>query len=305
MNDLSRRQLLRAAGGVAVMGLAAACTTSVSGSPVPVPNPTPVKPPAPPNRLEKAKQAGTVTVLAITDDKPFSYQDSSGVTGEAVEVSKAAFTALGIRAVRFELISYEGVQQKLAAMAAAGQDDIACLAGATIFDEATCRITDPVPDFQYKISFMVPKGNPKKITTVDGVFKDKRTCAVLTVTPIATQLAGHTTLKPFQSPMAAMQAVAQGQVDCFPFYDVSLRELASVGAGTQLDVVGTSEIPGAAPMVAGFQFVKDEDTSLRDAFAGQLDIMRQNGQWLRIATRFGLTQDNAVPPGFAVDQLCR
>lgn len=306
MNDLSRRQLLRAAGGLAVLGLASACTTTVSGSAVPVAHPTPVTPPAPPDRLAKAKQAGSVTVLAITDAKPFSYQDSTGVTGEAVEVSKAVFTALGIRAVRFELTSYEAVQQKLAAMAAAGDDTVACFAGASIFDQAMCQITDPVPDFQYKISFAVKKGNPKKISTVADVYKNKRTCAVLSVTPIAQQLAGHAALKPFPSPVQAMQAVAQGQVDCFPFYDISLRQLASVGAGPQLDVVGSSDIPGAPPMAAGFQFIKHEDdTSLRDAFTAQLETLRQNGQWQQIATRFGLTQDNALPSGFSVDQACR
>jgi polar amino acid transport system substrate-binding protein len=305
MNDLSRRRLFRAAGGLAVLGLASACTSTVSGSPVPVPHPTPVAPPAPPNRLAKARQAG-VGVLAVADARPFSYQDSAGLTGETVEVSKAVFTALGIRAVRVELTSYEAVQQKLAAMAAAGDDSIACFGGATIFESAMCQATDPVPDFQYKIAFGVRKGNPKKITTMDDVVKGKRSCAVLTVTPLKEQLqaAGVSSLQPFVSPADAMKAVADGRADCFPFYDISLRQLASDNPVAGVDVVGSTEIPGAPPMIAGFQFLKDEDTSLRDAFAAQLETMRQNGQWLQIAGRFGLTQDNAVPQDYSNGQFC-
>ncbi|TDP97696.1 transporter substrate-binding domain-containing protein [Labedaea rhizosphaerae] len=305
MNDLSRRRLFRAAGGLAVLGLASACTSTVSGSPVPVPHPTPVQPPTPPNRLAKARQEG-VAVLAVTDARPFSYQDSSGLTGEVVEVSKAAFTALGIRAVKFELTGYEAVQQKLATMAAAGDDSIACFGGALIFEPSMCQTTDPVPDFQYKIAFGVQKGNPKKITTMDDVIKGKRSCAVLTGTPLKEQLqaAGVTSLPSFASPMDAMKAVADGRADCFPFYDISLRLLASDNPVAGVEVVGSTEIPGVQPMVAGFQFIKNEDTSLRDAFAAQLETMRQDGQWLQIAGRFGLNQDNAVPQDYSNGQFC-
>jgi polar amino acid transport system substrate-binding protein len=112
-------------------------------------------------------------------------------------------------------------------------------------------------------------------------------------------------IKQFPEPVAAMHAVAGGQADCFPFYDISVRQLVADGGPVPgLESATPFELPGSAPMVSGFQFIKRDDTSIRDAFTTQLTAMRQNGQWLQIASRFGLTAGNAVPPGFSVDQVC-
>jgi len=141
MTDFNRRQLFRAAGALGAVAVAAGCTTKVTGSAVPVPHPTPVKPP---DALAKLRQAGSVGVMAVANAKPFSYSEGSGITGEAVEVAKAAFTAIGIAAVKFELVDYPTAQQKLQVLTAAGEDSIACFAGASIFDDTMCQNTEPV-----------------------------------------------------------------------------------------------------------------------------------------------------------------
>lgn len=309
MTDFSRRRLFRAAGAFGAVALAAGCTTKVTGSAVPVPHPTPVEPPAPPDALAKARRAGSVGVLAVANAKPFSYSEASGITGEAVEVAKAAFTAIGIAAVKFELTDYQVAQQKIQVMTASGEDSIACFAGATIFDATMCQNTDPVPDFQYLVAFGVAKGNPKHIKTLADVVQGKRTVAAMTGVPLtdAVRRAGvpSSSIKQFANPIEAMQAVVHGQADCFPFYDISLRGLVEGAAVPGMDVTDGTQIPGAQPMAAGFQFLKrSEDTSIRDAFAAQLQKMRESGQWQQIASRFGLAPGNALPQGFTIDQVC-
>jgi polar amino acid transport system substrate-binding protein len=311
MNDLSRRRLFRAAGGLAVVGLTAGCTTSVSGSAVPVPHPTPVTPPGPPNNLQKARQAGTVTVMTISDDRPFSYKDpdGNGITGETVEVLKAIFPAIGIPKVSFELIDFAGARQKMLTLAAAGDDTFALFATGALLQAEDCERFDLVPDFRYLIAFGVPKGNPKNIKGLEDILNGTRTIATLTGSILDQQLrtggVPSSSIKQWPDPVTALKAVSQGQVDCFPFYDVSLRQLLADGALVQ-GVVATDgvELLSAPPMVSGYQFVKQDDMSIRDAFTAQLSTMQQNGQWLQIASRFGLTQGNAVPPGFSVDQVC-
>lgn len=312
MNDLSRRQLFRAAGGLAVVGLASACTTSVNGSAVPVPHPTPVTPPGPPNNLAKARQSGTVGVMAIANNQPFSYSDPAapgGLTGESIEVIREVFVAIGVPTVKYVLIDFPGAQQKMMAMAAAGDDSYAVFAGGVIFNSQYCQGFDQVPDFQYLIAFGVPKGNPKNIKGINDVLQGKRTVATITGATLEPYLEASgvpsTSIKRFPESTSALRAVAQGQADCFPFYDISLRQLVANGGPVQgMEVTEGFELPGLGPKVSGYQFIKQDDTSIRDAFTAQLATMKQNGQWLQIANRFGLTQANDVPSSFSIDQVC-
>ena len=171
------------------------------------------------------------------------------------------------------------------------------------------RLFDLVPDYQYLIAFGVPKGNPKNIKGINDVVQGKRTIATITGTTIGSMMraAGVPTssIKQFPEPITALRAVAQGQADCFPFYDISLRQLVADGGPVQgVEATAGFELPSSPPMVSGYQFVKQDDTSLRDAFAAQLRTMHDSGQWLQISSRFGLGQANAVPAGFTVDQVC-
>jgi polar amino acid transport system substrate-binding protein len=296
MSDISRRGFLRRASvlGAAAIGapaLLSACESTGGSSSS--------------DTLSQAKKNGFINV-GIAGEIPYGYTDKSGtVTGQAPEVARAIFKNLGVPEIRAKQVDFNALIQSLDAgdydMVAAGMDIL----------PARCKqATFSVPDYQALVAFLVPAGNPKKITNFDDV---KRTGVKIAGEVGAVESTYATDsgvpagqIMSFATPDEMLSAVTTGRVYAAMLTDISLKSLAAQNPSAKVEVTpGFKPVINGKPQaeVGGFVFRKDE-TSLVNAFNAQLTKMHSNGQWAQITKPFGFTSANIPPASLTTAALC-
>jgi polar amino acid transport system substrate-binding protein len=289
----TRRGFLRSSViGSAALGapaLLSGCTTVASASDV----------------LSGAKKAGYIKI-GIAGEIPYGYTSKSGqVTGEAPQVAKAVFAKLGVPQVRAIQVDFDALIPSLNAR----QFDMVC-AGMDILPARCQQATFSVPDYQALVAFLVPKGNPKQITSFTDV-KNKGITLAAEVGAVESTYAADAgvpsgQIKTFESPDEMLLAVTTGRAYAAVLTDISLKSLAAQNPGAPVEVTAGFEpvIDGKkSAEVGGFVFRKNE-SSLVSAFNAQLTDLHANGQWLKIAGPFGFTAANIPPPGLTTQELC-
>jgi polar amino acid transport system substrate-binding protein len=295
-SDISRRGFLRRASvlGAAAVGapaLLSACesTGGSSGNDV----------------LSTAKKNGYINV-GIAGEIPYGYTDKSGaVTGEAPEVARAIFKALGVPQIKAKQVDFSSLIQSLDAgefdMVAAGMDIL----------PARCKQAQfSVPDYEANVAFLVPAGNPKKVAS----FADVKRTGVKIAGEVGAVETTYATgsgvssgqISSFETPDEMLSAVTTGRVYAAMLTDISLKSLVKQNPSAKVEVT-----PGFKPViggkaqgeVGGFVFRKDE-TSLVNAFNAQLTKMHSNGQWLSIVKPFGFSAANVPPANLTTAELC-
>jgi polar amino acid transport system substrate-binding protein len=289
----TRRDLFRrsAVVGVAAIGgpaFLAACQSTSSG-----------------DTLTAAKNAKAIKI-GIANEAPYGYADSSGnTTGEAPEVAKAAFKALGIDNVQASVVPFDQLIPALNAkqfdVVAAGMNITPTRCKAALFSD---------PDYSALTALLVPKGNPQGVLTLQDVAAKKLKVAVLS----AAVEKGYATgagvsadqIETLDTQDNMLRAVTTGRVYCAALTDISLKYLVKQNPNAGVEVTpGFTPTDNGQPVVSAGGFVfRQGDTSLRDAFNGQLKTLHSNGQWLQIAAPFGFDQSNLPKPDLTTDKLC-
>lgn len=296
-SDFSRRSFLRRASvlGATAVGapaLLSACESSPSAS-------------SGNDVLSTAKKNGYINV-GIAGEIPYGYTDKTGrVTGEAPEVARAIFKSLGVPELRAKQVDFDALIQSLDA----GDFDMVA-AGMDILGKRCKQAQFSIPDYQALVAFLVPAGNPKKITNFADV---KRTGVKIAGEVGAVETTYATSsgvpagqISSFATPDEMLSAVTTGRVYAAMLTDISLKSLAQQNPSAKVEVTpGFKPVIGGKPQaeVGGFVFRKDE-TTLVNAFNTQLSKMHKNGQWLDIVKPFGFTAANLPAPNLTTAELC-
>ncbi|HJQ48063.1 MAG TPA: ectoine/hydroxyectoine ABC transporter substrate-binding protein EhuB [Amycolatopsis sp.] len=255
--------------------------------------------------LTAAKSANTIRV-GIANEQPYGFADSSGnTTGEAPEVARAAFKALGIANVQASVVPFDQLIPALNAkqfdVVAAGMNITPTRCKAALFSD---------PDYSALTALLVPKGNPQGVSTLADVASKKVNLAVLSgavekgyATSAGVSDSQITTLDTQDN---MLRAVTAGRVYAAALTDISLKWLVKQNpdAGVEVTPGFTPTQSGKAVVSAGGFVFRQSDTSLRDAFNQQLQTLHGNGQWLQIVTPFGFGQNNLPPAGLTTATLC-
>lgn len=255
--------------------------------------------------LSQAKKQGYFKI-GIAGEIPYGYTDKSGqVTGEAPKVAEAVFKALGVPSVKATQVDFSALIPSLNA----NQFDMVC-AGMDILPARCQQATFSIPDYQALVAFLVPKGNPKKVTTFADV---KRTGVTLAAETGAVEVSYATEygvpigqVKQFQSPDEMLSAVTTGRAYTAVLTDISLKSLVAQNPSAPVEVT-----PGFVPVingkqmaeVGGFVFRKNE-SSLVSQFNTQLKKLQDSGEWAQIAQPFGFSKANLPPADVTTQQLC-
>ncbi|KAA9162064.1 ectoine/hydroxyectoine ABC transporter substrate-binding protein EhuB [Amycolatopsis acidicola] len=289
----SRRDFFRrsaAVGAIAIGGptLLAACQSTSSG-----------------DTLTAAKNAKTIKI-GIANEAPYGFADSSGnTTGEAPEVARAVFKALGIDGVQASVVPFDQLIPALNAkqfdVVAAGMNITATRCKAALFSD---------PDYSALTALLVPKGNPQGAKNFQDVASKKLKVAVLSAAVEKGYATGagvaEDQIETLDTQDNMLRAVTTGRVYCAALTDISLKYLAQQNADAGVEVTpGFTPTENGQPVVSagGFVFRKD-DTSLRDAFNQQLKTLHGNGQWLQIVQKFGFGESNLPAADVTTDKLC-
>jgi polar amino acid transport system substrate-binding protein len=273
----------------------AGCSTRISGQARPDPDDlrkvreTPKGPPMP--------DEVTMVVVAY---QPYTVKDGGGLSGPVPDVARKVLTGLGVRTVKFTVIDD---QQKIYPMVAAGALELA--GGLTIQPQLCGALTFSTPDYVSGTALAVPAGNPKGLNTYADVIAKGASVAVMTGLPEQADVARAGVpgdrVRPMPEPLSAMEAVKNGQADCFAFDELSLRELVKSN-GQGLEVPAAFMPDGRLPLVGAYAFAKD--SPLVEPFNQALKELHDSGEWLRMVKPFGLKEDNEPPADLTTEKAC-
>jgi polar amino acid transport system substrate-binding protein len=235
--------------------------------------------------------------LGVVEYRPYAYQDDAGeLTGEVVEVVRAICDRLG-STLTVRLLPYEAL------LPAVESGHVDVVGGLSIRARNCATLDFTIPDHVSLTALVVPKGNPKGLTTFTEVVAKKARLAVvadsLEVTTADT--AGVTGLQPYPSAELMLRALTEGKADCAAYDDITLRVL--LADQPVLELRPPFEPPGGSPRY-GFGFRKGDDSGLRDAVDDILRDLHDSGEWLRIAEPFGFTERNIPETEDAGDEAC-
>ncbi len=254
--------------------------------------------------LQRAKDAGSIKV-GIAGEVPYGYTENGEVTGEAPEVAKAVYKALGIDTVEAEQVEFGQLIQALNA----GQYDMVA-AGMAIKPDRCANAQFSAVDYITPTALLVPKGNPQQVTNFDDLKAKGQTIAVLsgTIEQSVAEALGipKDRIQPYDGQPELLQALLDERAYCGALTDISLRRLLEDNPTAPLEVT-----EGFVPVVdgeeqiqaGGFVFRKD-DKDLVDAFNTELKKLQDSGEWLKIVEPFGFTEDNQVPDDVTTEKLC-
>ncbi len=288
-----RRFATRTVASIAVAVVAAALTgacTSTGGG----------------DTLADAKSSKSIRI-GIANEQPYGFTDASGrATGEATEVARAAFKAIGIDNVEAKVVPFDQLIPALNA----GQFDVVA-AGMFITPERCKQAEFSIPDYTAPTALLVPRGNPKGLRDLADVAAKKARLATLSgaVEKGYAEAAGVPAdqITALDNQDNLLRAVTDGRVDAAALTGISLNWLVKQNPGVAVEVTPSfapKDTSGAeVTSAAGFVFRQNDD-ELREAFDGELRKLQQSGQWLQIVGEFGFTQDNQPKPDQTTQQFC-
>lgn len=255
--------------------------------------------------LQRIKDAGTVKV-GIAGEVPYGYTEGGEVTGEAPEVAKAVFKAMGIDKVEATQVEFG---QLIPALNAGEYDMVA--AGMAVLPDRCKNAAFSNVDYVTPTAFMVPKGNPQGVKNFEDVKAKGLIVAVLSGT-IEQQVAEATgiaadKIQPYDGQPELFQALQDNRAYCGALTDISLRELLKQNADAPFEVTEgfVPELDGKEQIQAGGFVFRKGETDLVDAFNTELDKLHESGEWLTIVEPFGFAESNLPPDDVTTEQLCQ
>lgn len=283
----SRRDFLRSAVllSAAVPLVAAGCSTT-----------DPEKERTGGGTLEKAREAGTITV-GFANEAPYGFTDQSGkLTGEAPELARVIFKELGIDEIKGVQVDFGGL---IGGLNAKRFDAIA--AGMFITPERCASAAFANPEYVAKSAFMVKEGNPKGLKGAKDPAEKGAKVGVLTGA-VEADYAEKTgvpkgNIKTFADQASAFEGLKSGRIDAIWLTRISLADLLSKheGEGFEVTEAFTPVIDGKEQFGAGAFAFRKADTDLVNAWNEQLEKLKQENRLLPILQPFGFTE--AEMPG--------
>ena len=281
---LTRRRLLVSAAGLAVAPALMASPALAEDS------------------LERIRKQGFIRV-GFANEAPYGYATPDGkLTGEAPEVAKAVLARMGISEVDGVLTEFGSLIPGLMA----GRFDIIA-AGMFINPKRCAQINFSEPSYGIGQAMLVKAGNPKGIKDY-GSFKDNRD---LKLAVMAGAVEGgyakesgvaedQLVVLPDQSSLLA--AVQSGRADGAALTALSIADMAKKGEGVE-STKPFGEVNGQSVKGHGGFGFRKEDTSLYEAFNGELKAFLGTPEHIALVTPFGFGADYL--PNKTMEQLCK
>ncbi|OEJ39192.1 ectoine/hydroxyectoine ABC transporter substrate-binding protein EhuB [Streptomyces agglomeratus] len=279
-HSIRRRSLLL---GTAALG-AAGCAKVPSG-----------------DTLTRLKSQGTVR-LGIAGEAPYGYIDEQGAfTGEAVELAKVIFKRLGVPRVQPSPTDFSSLIPGLQSQ----QFDVVS-AGMYINKERCAQVLFADPEYQMLDSFLVRKGNPKKLNSYQDVVEAKAKIATgAGYAEIDYAVAAgipREEIAIFQDPVAGLNAVESGRVDVFAGTALTSRGVVRKSTRAEATKPFAPLVDGKKKVDGGGFAFRLGDAELRDAFNVEIHKMKKSGELFRILRPFGFTR--AEMTTMTAEELC-
>ncbi|TDB95820.1 ectoine/hydroxyectoine ABC transporter substrate-binding protein EhuB [Actinomadura sp. 7K534] len=256
--------------------------------------------------LEKAREAGTITV-GFANEPPYGFTDQSGkLTGEAPELARVIFKELGIDEIKGVQVDFGGL---IGGLNAKRFDAIA--AGMFITPERCASAAFADPEYVAKSAFMVKEGNPMGLEGAKDPAEKDAKVGVLTgaVEGDYAEKTGVSkgNIKTYADPPSAYEALKAGRIDAIWLTRISLADLLSKheGEGYEVTEAFTPVIDGKEQFGAGAFAFRKADTDLVNAWNEQLEKLKQENKLLPVLQPFGFTEAEMPGPEDTAAKFCQ
>lgn len=253
--------------------------------------------------LARVKKQGVI-VAGFAGEAPYAYEDGGRLTGQDPAVHRAIWSALGIAELRGVRVDFG---QLIPALNANRFDVVA--AGVFILPERCDQAAFSEPVYCAPSAFLVPRGNPAKLSdfasvakagiqlgvlpgAAEGLYASRSGVPADRIVQLATQRDG-------------MAAVTSGRVGAFALTSISLRRmLADGGGGLEMTEPFTPVIDGKEQRGCGAAVFRKGDDDLRQAFNTELARLKKERRLQPLMEPFGFGPETLPPEGVTTAQLC-
>jgi polar amino acid transport system substrate-binding protein len=242
--------------------------------------------------LDDLRSKGTVR-MGIAGEPPYSsINDQGELTGEGPAVAHAIFQRLGVKGFEPVPVDFNALVPGLHSF----QYDV--IVAGMFINKARCQaVLFSDPDYESKDAFLVPKGNPKKITSYADIAKGKFRMGTGIGYAEYDYAIGNgvskSAIQPYGDQIGGMEALEAGRIDCFAGTALTMIEALKTGDHPKVEMteVFTPKIKGKPQRDGGGYGFRHGETNLRDAFNRELQKMKKSGELLRIAKPYGFTEE--------------
>ncbi|MGV0717910.1 ectoine/hydroxyectoine ABC transporter substrate-binding protein EhuB [Mycolicibacterium sp. XJ662] len=254
--------------------------------------------------LQRVKDANSIKI-GIAGEVPYGYTVDGEVTGEAPEVARAVFAAMGIENVDATQVEFSQLIPALNA----GQFDMVA-AGMAILPARCNNAQFSAVDYVTPTAMLVPQGNPEQVNNFDDIKAKGLKLAVLSGT--VEEAVAHdlgipaADIQPYAGQPEMLQALLGGRAYAGALTDISLRRMLADNPTAPLEVTEgfVPVVDGEKQIQAGGFVFRQGDDGLVEEFNTELEKLHSSGQWLEIVEPFGFTEDNLPPQDLTTEQLC-
>lgn len=241
------------------------------------------------NTLSSLKKAGKV-VVGINGENPYSFIGKDGKPdGATIALDKAVYKKLGIDTVEAKKVEWDAL---IPGLTSGQYDEVS--AGMSILPDRCKKAAFSYPEITYETAFLVPKGNPKGLHTM----QDLKTKKVNLVTENGAIEQGYAKTMGIQtqtvgSPQDGLRAVESGQADVFALTAISLRTLVKAQKASKVEVTKafTATVKGKLQIGAGAAVFRKSDKALLNAYNKELKkIIDDPKQFQAIVGKYGFTE---------------
>lgn len=257
--------------------------------------------------LEKAKEQGYI-VVGFANEKPYAYQTPDGqLTGEAVEVARAALKNMGIKEMKGELTEFASL---IPGLNAKRFDMIT--AGMFINPERAKEVDFANPEYSIGEAIAVKKGNPLNIHSYADIAANPQVTIAVPGGAIEYDylLKSGVPLKQIMTVPdmpAALSALQSGRADALTATGPSVQATLDTANNPDLERVMNFVQPvidGKEVRGYGATAFRKEDKDFREAFNAELQKLNESGELLKIIEPFGFTEQE-LPGDKTAEELSK
>lgn len=257
--------------------------------------------------LERARRTGVVRV-GFANENPYAYATPDGkLTGEAVEVARAVFTALGIEEMDGVLTEFGSLIPGIRA----GRFDV-ITAGMYITPKRCEQVLFADPEYTIGEGLLVEAGNPFDLHSYEDIaanpdVKIGTGAGWLEYDYMTAVGVSEDQIVTFPDGPAGVAGLQAGQIDAFTGTSPTMRTLLEKSGDAGIEFVEdfTNPIIDGEPIQAyGGAAFRYEDLDFREAFNEELTKLKESGQLLDIIGQFKGFGETELPGDVVAEDIC-
>lgn len=255
--------------------------------------------------LERAQAEGKI-VLAVADERPYSWVENGEAKGATIAMHKEIFGNLGIDNIEVVEVDWNAL---IPGLNAERYDVVS--AGMSILPDRCAEAAFSDPEIMYTTTLMVPEGNPQNLSDLDSVVEagDDVHLAVLAggIEDGYADSLGITNVTKVDNAQDGMDVVANGRADAFAMTAISLNWMVenNPGSGVETTEAFQAVIDGEPDIGAGSTVFRKADTDLLEAYNEELaKITGDVDAYMDLVGEYGFTEENLPPASLTTEQLC-